>query len=371
MKDNEVEIVLSRKTIEKSIEDLRRNKVDFQMRGGPSIDEYQTIPRSQTLQSVINQNEDLMARLKATLIRADQLETQLEEKDAEIAKVKKERADLYEQTIILQEKELIFRERTEKALQRGEDLKEENAELLGRLEKVERAFRRLFKYREKIRTQIPELKILRRKSHRLSEVNTHLRTQVEELTTRLQRIHTEMSDSQSKLIADYETQIQKLRDELQELQQKASERDSFLQAKTKFENRCIELERETTHIKTSYAKENQALKSDLDHYRKQAKELLVQCETLKSQVSSKSLELDEQAKTSGKLSDQVESLQILWKEKQEDLERSTEKNRSLQKLNQDISLKLNEAKREIAHLKQKLEAEKELLNRIRLASAPK
>lgn len=367
MKDNDVEIVLSQRTIEES----RRNRVDFQFRGGPTIEEYQSIPRSQTLQSVINQNEDLMARLKATLIRADQLETQLEEKDAEIARVRKEREDLYEQTIILQEKELIFRERTEKALQRGEDLKEENAELLGRLEKVERAFRRLFKYREKIRTQIPELKILRRKSHRLSEVNSHLRIQVEELTGRLQRIHAESSEAQAKLIADYETQIQHLQEQLSESQKKASERDAYLQTKVEFENKCIELERESAHIKTSYAKENQALRADLDHYRKQAKELLVQCETLKSQIASKALELSEQTQVSNKLSDQVESLQILWKEKQEEFERSEEKNRSLQKLNQDISLKLNEAKREIAHLKQKLEAETELLNRIRLASTPK
>lgn len=367
MKDNDVEIVLSQRTLDES-----RSKIDFQLRGGPSIEEYQGISRrSQALQSVMNQNEDLMARLKTAMIRSEQLESRLEAKDQEIRKIRKEREDLYEQTLILQEKELIFRERTERSLQKGEDLREENAELLGRLEKVERAFRRLFKYREKVRSQIPQLKVLRKKSHRLTEVNTHLKTQIEELTARLQRIHIEMSESQSKLIADYETQIERLNSELSDTQKKASERDLFLQTKVEFENRCIELTREMAHIKGAYVKESHALKSDLDHYRKQTKELIIQCETLKSQMASKSIQLDEQMENSAKLSDQVESLQILWKEKQEELERSQEKNRSLQKLNQDISLKLNETKREIAQLKQKLEAESELLKRIRQASTPK
>lgn len=364
MKDNDVEIVLNQKALEDS-GFAQRKSIDFQMRGGPGFEDYQSISRkSQALQSVINQNEDLMARLKTAMFRISELEGQLEEKDLITAKFKKEREDLFEQNMILKEKEMIFRERTEKSLQRGEDLKEENAELLGRLEKVERAFRRLFKYREKLRTQIPEFKSLRKKSRRLTEVNTHLRTQVEELSARLQRIHTEMSEAQSNLIADYETQ-------LQSLTQKASERDLFKSAKVEFENRSIELERELGNLKSAYTKENFALKADLDQYRKQSKELIVQCETLKAQVATQSLNLNEVTEESKRLSDQVESLQILWKEKQEELERSQEKNRSLQKLNQDISQKLNETKREVALLKQKLEAESELLNRIRQASFPK
>lgn len=365
MKDNDVEIVLNE---EDAFEQraLTALNVGFQLRKGPQIEERSNYThRSQALQSAMNQNEDLMARLKAAMIRNSEFENQLEDKEIEVQRLRKERDDLHEQTLILKEKELIFRERTEKSLQRGEQFKEENTELLLRLAKVERAFRRLFKYREKVRTQIPYLKSLRKKAHRLSDVNSHLKRQIEELTTRLQKIHSEMSESQSNLISDYETQIRKIQEELDAAQKKAKERDQFKQSQVEFENRSIELDRELQHIKLAYSKESHALRSDLDQYRRQTKELLVQCETLKSQMSSKIIELNGANETNEKLADQVESLQILWKEKQEDLERSQERNRSLQKLNQDISLKVNELKKECHQLKQKLEAETEMLNRVR------
>lgn len=365
MKDNDVEIVLSQKTSEE-LQKARKNRIDFQLQGGPSFDKIQDLSRrSQALQSLINQNEDLMARLKAATIRSGQLEGEIEEKELEIQRIRREREDLYEQNIILREKELIFRERVEKSLQKAEDLKEENSELLGRLEKVERAFRRLFKYREKVRRHLPHFKSLRRKASRLTDVNSHLKTQIEELTARLQKIHSEMSESQANLVADYEVQIRSFESQLAESQRKAIERDEYKQSSIQFENRCIEVDRELAQLKHVYSKESQSLKADLDQYRQQTKQLLIQCETLKSQMTEKTAEHHEQKQESERLADQVESLQILWKEKQEDLERAQEKNKSLQRLNQDISQRLNEAKRDVALYKRKLETEQELLNRIR------
>jgi len=370
MKDNEVEIVLNQPTTQKS-------KIDFRLPNAPSFNEpvkenlSSFSQRSQALQSVINQNEDLMARLKLATIRTGDLESQLEAAEVHLKSLQKERSHLKEQILILKEKESIFRERTEGALQKGEDLKEENFELLQRLEKVERAFRRLFKYREKVKTQLPQLKVLRKKSNRLTEINGHLKVQVEDLGNRLQQIHSEMSASHASLVEDYETQIQDLQSRLAEAEKKAGDRDQLKKSQVEFENRSIELERELAHVKGVYSKESHSLKVDVEHFRKQTKELIVQCETVKSQLATKANELSEALNQGGKLSDQVESLQILWKEKQEDFERSEEKNRSLQKLNQDISMKLNEARRETAQLKQKLEAENELLRRIRQASAPK
>ena len=369
MKDNEVEIVLR----EEPKEEMSRSRaIDFTLNDGnhrfrdgltsASI-------RSQALQSVIQQNEDLMARLKTLTLRSSELESEIESKDEEIRALRKNRDHLKEQTLILKEKESIFRERVEKDLRNASDLKEENEELLARLQKVERAFRRLFKYREKMRTQVPHFKLLKKKAHRISEVNDHLKVQVEELSSRLQVVHSEMSESQSLLIADYEERIEELEREKESLSKRASERDHFKSAKVEFENRNIEVERQLATMRENYGKESYALRIDLDHFRRQTKELLVQCETLKSQLSERQLEAHDVGERNAQLVDQVESLQILWKEKQEELERSLEKNRSLQKLNQDISLKLNESRREIAELRNKLDAEVEMLRRIRQANS--
>jgi hypothetical protein len=59
---------------------------------------------------------------------------------------------------------------------------------------------------------------------------------------------------------------------------------------------------------------------------------------------------DQQAKR-----EQIESLQALWTQKQRELEQSEEKNRSLQKLNQMLSLNLNQQRKEIHGLKADLE----------------
>jgi len=56
--------------------------------------------------------------------------------------------------------------------------------------------------------------------------------------------------------------------------------------------------------------------------------------------------------------DQIESLQLLWKEKQVEVERLEEKNRSLQKLNQQLSVNLNSQRKDIIDLKGEIEKDR-------------
>ncbi|HAG91665.1 MAG TPA: hypothetical protein DCL41_07320 [Bdellovibrionales bacterium] len=369
MKENEVKIVLK----DEENESFKNSKaIDFRFKNSEhNIQDRGHSPaalKSRALQSAIQQNDDLMARVRTLTLRTSELESEIDAKNEELENLRQSRDQLKEQMLIVQEKNNIFRERVEQDLIKAGDLREENEELLERLSKVERAFRRLFKYREKIRQHIPNFRSAQKKSSRLSEVNEHLKVQVEELSTRIQTIHREMTESQSRLIGDYEEEIQVLNDQVLELSKRAKERDSFKSSKVEFENKNIELERQLSLLKENYSKESYHLKEDLSSYRKQTKELLVQCETLKSQLTEKTVNIDELSSENHRLTDQVESLQVLWKEKQEELERASEKNRSLQKLNQDISSKLNEARRDVAELKNKLEAEAEMLRRIRLGS---
>ena len=52
------------------------------------------------------------------------------------------------------------------------------------------------------------------------------------------------------------------------------------------------------------------------------------------------------------LNNQVESLQVVWSKNNSLLEQEKEKNNSLQKLNQQVSLSLNEARQDIKRLKE-------------------
>lgn len=347
MKENDVEILL-----DETSQSLYRD-LSFKIPKSMAFEtpKNTTGLKSQALDSLINQNEDLMARLRASTKRTGALEDQLDQQSNQIAQLKHETNRLREEILILNEKEALYRDRTDGAISKNSDLKEENQKLLFRLEKVERAFRRLFKYREKIRVALPDLKVFRTKALRHQEMNDHLKLQVSELTQRLQRIHTEVTEAQTRLVEDYESQLADLNLHLSEATELNKDRDDLALQNIQLENRSVELERQLLNTKSMYSQENAVLKTDLEQFRRQAKELMVACETQKAQISEKIYEANELKDENSKYFDQVESLQVLWKEKQNELERSEEKNRSLQKLNQDISIKLNEAKRQIHNLK--------------------
>ena len=90
----------------------------------------------------------------------------------------------------------------------------------------------------------------------------------------------------------------------------------------------------------------------------QLKEVLVENEGYKSELERQSAELPHLRDQRQALTEQVESLQALWNHKQKENEALDEKNRALQKLNQTISVTLNQQRREIHQLKSEMEQER-------------
>ena len=71
--------------------------------------------------------------------------------------------------------------------------------------------------------------------------------------------------------------------------------------------------------------------------------------------SSCTTEVPQLREDNQRLREQVESLQVLWAQKQKELDQVEEKNRALQKLNQSLSLNLNSQRKEISVLKLDME----------------
>ena len=58
------------------------------------------------------------------------------------------------------------------------------------------------------------------------------------------------------------------------------------------------------------------------------------------------------------LKDQLESVQCLWRDNQEQVEKQTQKSESLQKLNQQISTQLNRYRQELTEMRNNFESER-------------
>ncbi len=95
--------------------------------------------------------------------------------------------------------------------------------------------------------------------------------------------------------------------------------------------------------------------SELSDTRSQLKSVIVENEGKRLEIERLQAELPALTESQALLHEQVESLQALWIHKQKDSEIAEEKNKSLQKLNQALSLNLNSQRKEISDLQNQIE----------------
>jgi hypothetical protein len=176
----------------------------------------------------------------------------------------------------------------------------------------------------------------------------------------LHSIRNENSDAQLQMVNRYESDLNHLRTEMELLRRRAADRDMLYEAKVRIENQLIFEERQARQYRDDTQNEMQSIKEENLDLREQLKTRLIEIERYEREITVaieklEGFEAQEQDKT-----DQIHSLQLLWKDKQAETERLEEKNRSLQKLNQQLSVSLNSQRREIMELKGDLEKEKYL-----------
>ncbi|MCB0342606.1 MAG: hypothetical protein H6626_03860 [Pseudobdellovibrionaceae bacterium] len=380
--------------------------------------------RSGAVEALIQQNDDLMARLRVTLRRISVYEERLHRSESERQKILAEYENFRDQVLVLREKTVALSERhrvEEEAL--GElrsqvrlreieyaelytTSQDRQDELQKTVQKLSKQLARLSRYRHRVRRALQNFRnqfsnekneIESQFTQALENTKNSLNSHIQELTVnvslldkekrylqselasetetkaRLQKDLAEAAEyiseqakqateNQTRLVDTYEDQLESLRRDLadasaekQQLLRKMSDYDNVYERNVDLENQLILLKRQKEDSKTELDQEIIHLQEKLASYRVEAKNKTLENEGLREDKVSLHNQMLTIKQENNQLSEQVESLQCLWRDNQKQLEKQKDQNVALQKLNQSLSQKLNEYRQQATRLKEALD----------------
>jgi chromosome segregation ATPase len=311
--------------------------------------------KSSTLEALISQNEDLMARLSVNLRKYNQMEEDhaLLTKENQTFRARFE--TLREQYLVLKEKDSIS---TSKQLALAEELSTQHSQMQ-RLEKIytelyvqaqglQRRLIQLERYRVRMRKAAHQVQQRAKTALRLTEDNQRIQRDFEEMKRSL-------SASTMQTVNAYESKLGEARKVMEELRAKADERDTLFAERVRLDNQLLFEQRQSQMRSDDAQAEIDRLTSQNSELRVQLKETLVSNEYQNKELRELKQQVPQLQQSQKDLQDQVESLQILWAQKQKELDQSEDKNRALQKLNQSLSLNLNNQRKEMQSLKAEID----------------
>lgn len=306
---------------------------------------------SSTLEGLISQNEDLMARLSVAIRKMGQLEERLAETEKENLNFRVRFQTLSEQHMILQEKDRFSANRAVQLHDEKLQLEEKNRKLEHSYSDVfvkAQSFQRRLIQLERYRAHVQKLRpSLQAKAKKFPQVEAELRELKADLLGRTAKLH-----------HTYETKLQEARAEINDLRLKLMDRNQIYEEKLQLINQVVADERRFENYRSECEREISKLHDETGSLRLQVKDGLVLQEVQQQKIEMLSNELPVLMEANQAMTEQVESLQALWSHKQKEIDQFEEKNRSLQKLNQQLSLTLNQQRKEIAQLQNDVEAER-------------
>lgn len=353
------------------------------------------IMRSNAINSLLSQNEDLMARLSVALRRISSLEEQLNHSQHNSQKANSQIGVLRDQVAIIREKALAVSQRKGRneaefrKLNEGLKLEKiKNAELLTSNEEL----------RGHLEQKVNDMKLaLKKEQDRANELSnslvetsskyqeetktlkedfkneiTHLTQKIESENNKIEKKHkaevealnkkriTDQEEFKQRLnhqISDLQRQVGSLETEKQNLKNQCAELDRAFEENSELRNKLVFVQRQHDDMKLNLEGEVQSLQKHLAKYRGENRSLESELEDHKVKNNELS---DTRAKLETEISqinEQVENLQSLWRETQSQLDESLERNRSLQKVSQQLSKNLNMSRNEVNQLKDIIDSE--------------
>lgn len=329
------------------------------------------ILKSSTIETLISQNEDLMSRLKITIRRLQLLENENQELGQEILQTKKAYNAIKDQLAIEEDKDQNWKDKIRQLEQEKLQVEilldahlKQNDELQTANQSMKSQLERHKKYQEKIRTQIkPYIQDLKNYGQQLQEQVDRFQSEMDLKNSELQDalrslsdIRTELSQStesyeyqMKQLVQNFEQersflkkQILQLQIDLGAYQQTHSQLEKVRDERDHFENVVITLRRQNEDFKAQLENEQQQFRDEVKNLRLQNTEQLHRYQTLHDKVSKQEKELQTQQDLNLQLEEQMTGLRFLWSEKTAENDQLKLSLSALEKLNFELSQKLNE-----------------------------
>lgn len=343
---------------------------------------YNPSTKSEAIDSLIAQNEDLTARLKVLLRRLSSIEEENYVLSQEHREMKHQLSAVTDQLSVFKEKENDLRDRSlaaEETLEiqqsqlRAKEIEfaklrtqewEYREHLKSQLELVEKQFKKLYRYRARIKQIVrPSYKNLKLQinekdskieQHKKEIQNTEIQCQTLihknlEIVKKSRESVKQIEEEKLQLIAQFEQalkdqqiEVQSIKDLNLELRKKAALLDKSLERQDFLENRLIYSERENKELREKYNEEYSQLQNQFYEWRMRAQGLEAEKESLVARVHETEAQYSRTKEIADRLDEQMESLRILWKEKVHENERLKRNQETLETLNTELSIKINE-----------------------------
>lgn len=335
----------------------------------PDTQKYQQeipleLKRSATVEALIHQNDDLVARLKVTLRRL----TLLENENDRLRKVQyvldSQNTALNDQKRIWEEKDSSWRSRERKLEDIIHDFQTRLPEYEGLSEKVER----FKKYQERIKTQVKPFihqlkgyadsltleiqKLNAELSQRDAQIAALEQTQ-NELRNELDRVRTQAEGRQVMLVEHYErmseqsvAEFRDLKVTISKLEERAQGYDETRAREDELANVIIALRRQKDDLYRDSQDKEQDLKADLGQTRSALAVLQENMNEVNRKMQTSQSERERLASANTQLEEQLSSLRYLWNSKADELEKLRANFSAQERLNAELSRQLSGLRRE-------------------------
>ncbi|MGZ3796645.1 MAG: hypothetical protein ACXVB1_09775 [Pseudobdellovibrionaceae bacterium] len=334
----------------------------------PAAFNYAHLPKdilkSSSVESLISQNEDLVARLKVALRRLSLIENENQKLSEESQRARLSQTAVADQVLIFKEKDGLWKKKLQHA-EKEKDIQLEKANALQlKVESLTAEVDRYHKYHDRIKTQVkPYIHQLKEYSRSLEEKNqqlsqdhsraeaqlSDLRFQIMEVTknSRMQiEIHEkkaqEMVQFYEQQIATQTTELQQLKEQNKEFELKALRLNKALEKQDELENQTVELLRSKEEIKLRLEQETLRLQDKNSELHRINKRLEIEHADLQELALNNEAQIKNFQKEKQDLNEQLDSLRYMWNAKAEEAEKLKSAIQSLERLNVDLSQKVNE-----------------------------
>lgn len=322
------------------------------------------ILKSTTVENLISQNEDLMARLKVSLRRLSSLENENNRLLNESQRVRLENSTISDQILVLKEKDSMWKEKLESIEREKEILQEKTQALSLRLTHMSAELNRHNKYHDRIKNQVkPYISQLKEYSRvqdekiiSLENLLNQKEAQVRDIrhqiieVTQNARYQVEVSEKKShEMVTFYETEISQLREQVEilnsaqeELEIKSAKLHAALERQDELENEVVTLRRTKDDLKLRLEAELDRQKERINELTRQNQKLGVEHADLQIRVVEDQEKIKGLTQENQENFEKLQGLRFMWDAKSDECDKLKAANAALEKLNIELSKKVNE-----------------------------
>lgn len=337
----------------------------------PKRNDFSHLPKeilkSSTVENLISQNEDLMARLKVSLRRLSLLENENQRLSEDSQKARMSQSSITDQLLVWKEKDNLWKSKVDQLEKEKAIQTEKLRAFQEKSQTLSSEMARHLRYQEKIKTQVrPYVAQLKEYSRtqdiKLAETENLLanrEAQLRDLRHQMMEVaknsiyQVEVQDKKSKeMIEFYETQITKMTEDLahltrvqEELEMKSLKLHAALERQDALENELVAIRRSKEEMRQKLESDLANTTGRMHELSKQNQKLGVEHADLQVRVIDDQEKIQKLEKSNFQMQEQMESLRYMWNAKNEENEKLKAAAAALERLNIELSQKLSEIRR--------------------------